>query len=166
MANPKDYGLQYRGGIRAPTASQIAAQRVPVAAAIEQVGTPYELHPTLDWSSGPDLADILGGLVPLSETLATSQNDWSPTNWAAANLIRINPTANINITGFDANVSKTVRFVVNVNPTYTVTLVYNSGLSVEANRIYNGNGDKILSENDCVIVFYDTIAVKWRTVLI
>lgn len=52
-----DLGLEFRGGVAAPTAQQTADQRIPVAASPSGAGTNRELHPVLDWESGPTLAE-------------------------------------------------------------------------------------------------------------
>lgn len=55
---PRGLGLEYRGGVAAPTAQQTADQRVAVAAAPSNPGTAVELHPVIDWASGPKLATV------------------------------------------------------------------------------------------------------------
>lgn len=56
--SPINWGLQYRGGVAAPTQKQSDDGRLAVAAQPSNPGTEYELHRVIDWSIGPLLADI------------------------------------------------------------------------------------------------------------
>jgi len=163
MPNPKDWGLQYRAGVAAPTASQIAAQRIPVAAAAQQAGTAYELEPVLDWENGPDLADVLGGIAAIEAAVAASQNDWSPTGWYAANLILVDPSTSLTITGLDSNTSRAIKYICNVSAN-TLTLANNSSSSLAANRMV-GAAAVALAQNEVVQLIRDPVSARWRFVL-
>lgn len=54
-----DIGLQFRGGVAAPTQSQSDDEVIAVAAQPDASGTVSELHPVIDWSLGPKLSELV-----------------------------------------------------------------------------------------------------------
>lgn len=96
-----------------------------------------------------------------SVTLNTSQNNYSVVD---ISLLVVNATANIDITGFAAPSPEKAQWlqIINVG-TYNLTLVYNSGSSSAANRIYTPSlTDITLTPGQGLYLLYDTVTNVWR----
>lgn len=104
---------------------------------------------------------VTGLLTPAS--ISTSQNNYAPTGWSTAGIVRINATATLDITGFAAPASdgevKTLVFI----GTGTVTLKDESGSSTAANRLA-ATADIIVTTDDVIVIQYDVTSTRWRPI--
>lgn len=104
-----------------------------------------------------------GGVISPS-SFGSSQNDYNPTGFNNAFMVRLTPTASINITGMAATTNSKYGFKIikNTNSTATITFVHNSGSSSAANRFSNFDGlDFKLGPLETCIVYYDATLQRW-----
>jgi len=117
-------------------------------------------------SSGDVTVDILGApLSAISPTdLSASQNNYNPTNLQTADTLRLNATTPVSITGIMQPTGGLTKRITLFNVgSIIITLVYNSGSSLAANRfLFAGANDVALGENDCITLEYDATSLIWR----
>lgn len=100
---------------------------------------------------------------PIIGSLLANANDWSPTGWATAAIIRLTASSAVNITGMAATSDGDIKIVYNTGSNI-VTMLIESTSSAAANRIAGptlpisftippGNG---------VPFIYDGTAARWR----
>ena len=95
-------------------------------------------------------------------SIGSNQNDWSPTSWSTADLVRITSSVAIDITGVDASATKTVKYLVNVG-SFPVTIKHQDAGSSAANRFLNFTGaDIILNQNESLTIFVDSVTGRVR----
>jgi hypothetical protein len=103
---------------------------------------------------------IVGTTAALVETKSpsTSQNNYAI---GSGNIIRLNPSANVTLTGIAGGEDGVVRLLYNVS-THVVTLATGSTSSAETNRFTIVSGDVSLQEGDSASVWYDATSGRWR----
>ncbi len=106
----------------------------------------------------PTLLQLMGSITPAA--LAADTNDWAPTGFADATIIRVEATGALRkLSGIAGGTDGAVKILVNVGATHNVELLTESGLSTAANRIA---GDRILRPRDGAILRYDGVSSRWR----
>lgn len=101
-------------------------------------------------------------------TPATSQNNYAIAD--GTSIVRINGSANIEITGISQSTSTSGRMLTihNVSPLYTVTLKNESASSTAANRISLGSNelsDVVLRPQQSYTLIYDGTSSRWRSLV-
>ena len=106
---------------------------------------------------------------PISpSTLAATENNYNPTGWATAGLVRLTPDGGGTgsaITGFAAPSSHALKVIVNLATAGTdvITLANQNASSSATNRIITPGGtDYIIDPGGCAILIYDTTSGRWR----
>jgi len=92
--------------------------------------------------------------------LTGDTDDYSPTDFADAALVRMSSTTTVSITGLAAPSRFTVKYFVNVGSNIIKFLDEDTG-SVAANR-FAINADISMQGQEGVIAIYDTISARWR----
>lgn len=103
-----------------------------------------------------------------SYTPATSQNNYAIADGTSR--VRINGSANIDITGISQTTSTSGRILIihNVSPTYSVTLKNESASSTATNRLALGTNevyDIVLGPNNSHTLIYDGTSSRWRSLV-
>jgi len=100
-------------------------------------------------------------------TLTANQNDWNPTGFATADIIRVD--ININnrvITGMVAPAAGVNRIVAisNINTASNdIRFSHNNAGSLAANRfLIRDNTSKSVKPNETAVFWYDHISQRWR----
>ena len=93
-------------------------------------------------------------------TLTTTADDYNPTDFDIAALVRLSSSTTVNITGMQAPSVFTVKYFVNAGANIIKFLDEDSG-SLAANR-FSINADISMQANEGVIAIYDTISARWR----
>ena len=105
----------------------------------------------------------LTGIVDVS--VGSNQNNYDPTGWDAASILRIDATSAFNLTGLAQGASGRVVIISNVNATNAITLVHNSGSSLTANRfLLPGGVNLAITNRQSVMLWYDSVNSKWRPI--
>lgn len=99
-------------------------------------------------------------------SLGSDQNNWNPTNWDTADVVLINPTTQISITGAEPPTTDGTWFkrLVNVSGTASryITLPNESGSSTSTKQWYTpGGADFDVSIWDVIDIFYSSTHSKW-----
>lgn len=153
------------GALLGPTLNT-ATQNALVAYA-DTTGTKAKNTSVLIDSTTGNLADVnfVGSLVnsaiPTAIALSASQNDYSP---GTTTTLRLNPSANITITGFSGGVDGRFLLVENTSSSFTVTLSNASGSSQTANQLSNGGNALVLTAGGSALYQYDTLNTVWRLI--
>lgn len=94
--------------------------------------------------------------------LTADQDNYSPTGWAAAQIVRIDGDSSMRaITSMSAGYSGEVKQIINVG-SYPVYFPGEHPDGTEANRILTGGIDHILLPGDCIDIHYDGTSSRWR----
>jgi hypothetical protein len=96
-------------------------------------------------------------------SLTASINNWAPTDFNFADVIRIDSNAAWDITGFDATAVNTRKTLIYIGAT-SVTIKNQSVSSSAANRFLIAGGDLVLNPNASADIEYDSITGAWRVV--
>lgn len=128
-----------------------------IALAIEGAGL------TLDSGTNAQLLSAMHAGVAITVTLAASQNNYAPTGWSTASVVRLDPSGSYSITGFDATAGVKRKLVVNVDAVLSVTFPSASGSSSAANRFITDDGASyVLLPGTSVWLYYDATSTAWR----
>ena len=112
----------------------------------------------------PLAPSVLTGNIISPTAISSSINNYSPTNFADAKILRLTSTAAISITGFAGGTVGRVFYLQNVG-TNNITLLHESASSATANRFALANNtDIIVRPNGGVTLWYDNTSARWRTV--
>jgi len=113
---------------------------------------------TLD---GPDRETSGAWLSP--PTLTVSVNDYAPTGWEEARVIRLESSGAVNITGWVARTVESQRlWLVNVGAN-NITLTHADAASLTRNQfLCPGSANLVLNANDSVPTWYDLTTERWR----
>lgn len=103
-----------------------------------------------------------GGVVEISpSSIGANQNNYNPTNWDTATVVRLSSDAAYDITGFDDTVTAKLKKIFNVG-SFNITLKNQSVSSTAANRMVIPGGDLILAPDDIVEIYNDATTARWR----
>jgi hypothetical protein len=101
----------------------------------------------------------------ITETLGVSQNNYSIGTLDNFVLIRLNATANINITGLvppDIALGWYILIYNVSSGANSITIKNNDAASSASNRFLLGN-DKNLQPDEGIALVYDTVSQRWRS---
>lgn len=96
--------------------------------------------------------------------ITANQNDYSPTNFDEAAVLRLNTDASRTITGFDASVKSgdgDVLTIINIG-SFDIVLAHNSTNSLAANRMNLGGSNVTLTPGMSFTLIYDDTSNIWR----
>ncbi|MES2156029.1 MAG: hypothetical protein V4510_12925 [bacterium] len=112
----------------------------------------------------PDSVDVQLGPFKISgsinASLSADVDDWAPTGYAAASVIRVTPNADWQIKGIQGGVAGKILYIVNLGAD-RVTLKVNAGTSTAAYRI-SGASDMTMQEGEMMALWYDGTSTRWR----
>lgn len=107
-------------------------------------------------------AFMLGGDISPAQITATT-NDYAPTGFATASVLRLTTDANRVITGIAGGTDGRTIFIHNVG-SFPITLNSEAASSLAVNRIsLVGGAALLISPNQLIILQYDSTSSRWRT---
>lgn len=102
----------------------------------------------------------LGGVATLN--VGVNQNDYNP---GAVAVVRLDPTADFDLTGIVPQADGQFLLLVNVSTTFEVTLPHLSASSAQGNRIIGVNGlATFISQREGATLWYDPTSTAWRVI--
>jgi len=119
----------------------------------------------LDLEEGTILAQRRTVISPTA--IAAQADDYDPTGFGTAEVVRITLTGSQSITGFAAPVAgeNEHRVITNIDTTDNLTLVDESASSTAANRISGPEGeDVVIGPGESAEILYDATTSRWRVV--
>jgi hypothetical protein len=103
------------------------------------------------------------GTVISPASISGTVNDWNPTSFATAMIIRVTTSATTNITGLAGAIDGHLMTLINVSAS-TLT-ISNETTSTAANRINTGSGaDIALAQHQSALLVYDGTLARWRVI--
>lgn len=117
-----------------------------------------------DYANAIGLTQVTGNII--TENITSDEDNYNPTNFSTSNVLRLNPTGQRDITGFDAPPVGVDRIItiVNTSSTNQIKFKNNSSSSLSSNRILmRDNGDKDLKKQDSCRFWYDHLSSRWRS---
>lgn len=112
-------------------------------------------------TGGAQLANTFGLPSDIAPTsISASQNDYNPANLSTAAVLRLTASGAYNITGLQGGTDGRVLTLTNIG-TNAITLVSESASSTAANRFALA-ANIPLSQNQSVVLLYDSTAQRWR----
>lgn len=122
-----------------------------------------------DWlvseNSGGSLGKIdvsrfpIGGIISPSQ-ITSDQNDYNPTGFSAADIVRISTNALRLITGFVAPSNSKSKQLCNIG-TESIVITAQDPSSSAANRL-EARRDIVIAPNASIIIWYDSVSSRWR----
>ena len=106
----------------------------------------------------PGALSLTGDIAPTA--IGATQNDYAPTGYATAGVLRLTANAAYNITGLQGGADGRVLMIMNVGSN-TITLKNQDAASTAANRFAFG-ADVVLAADKTVGLIYDTTSQRWR----
>jgi hypothetical protein len=105
----------------------------------------------------------LAFINPITTSLIANINDWTPTGWATAAIVRLTATSAVSVTGFAATTDGDIKILHNVG-TFAVTVPFESASSAAANRVTGTAlpNSFILQPGASCPLMYDGTALRWR----
>lgn len=100
---------------------------------------------------------VTGDISPTA--LSANTDDWAPTGFSTASILRMDSTAAWNLTGIAAGSDGRLIYLQNIS-SFTVTLK-NNVTSTAANRFLL-SADYLLAANTGVVLEYDATSARWR----
>lgn len=94
--------------------------------------------------------------------ITSNQNDYAPTAFSTAAVLRINSDAARDITGLAGGVGGSLKVVANIG-SFTITLKDESGSSTAANRFALA-ADFLLVSDSTIVLQYDSTSSRWRLI--
>lgn len=95
--------------------------------------------------------------------ITANQDDYTPTGWSAADVVRLDLNANRDITGFGAVAGYKRKTLFNITNNRRLKIKNNNAGSLAANRVLCvDNKDYDLKKNGVVVIIYDDLAGAWR----
>jgi len=122
------------------------------------------------WSAGAVSTGATGSGSPSytiisPSSIGANQNNYSPTSWSTADIVRLTGSGNFDVTGFDATATTARKLLWNVDTVDTFTLKHESASSTAANRIVCPYDlDMKLSPDGAIVIHYDATTARWRAV--
>jgi hypothetical protein len=107
-----------------------------------------------------------GGGGSTAASIGTKSPSSNPSNdydAGTTDVVRVDPTTGLTITGLAGGVSGVVKLLVNVS-THNVLLSSSNTNSNSTNRFLFTGSDRVLSENDSASTFYDSTSQRWRLI--
>lgn len=98
-------------------------------------------------------------------SIGANQNNYSPTSWSTADIVRLVGSGNYDITGFDATATTVRKLLWNVDTVDTFTIKHESASSTAANRVVCPyDQDMKLNPDGAIVIHYDATTARWRAV--
>jgi hypothetical protein len=98
-------------------------------------------------------------------SIGANQNNYAPTSWSTADIVRLTASGDFDITGFDATASTPRKLLWNVDTANTFTLKDESASSTAANRIQCPYGtDLKIPPDGFLSIHYDATTARWRPI--
>jgi len=95
--------------------------------------------------------------------ITANQDDYTPTGWSAADIVRLDLNANRDITGFGAVTNYKRKTLFNITNNRRLKIKNNNAGSLAANRVLCvDNKDYDLKKNGVVVIIYDDLVGAWR----
>lgn len=100
----------------------------------------------------------------ISPAPSADQDDYNPTGFARASVVRLNPSASINVSGLVAQPKGAIKTLINVTTDFMVLLTHEDPSSAAANRLNFGSAIPfyILMPGEAVTFYYDATTARWR----
>lgn len=119
---------------------------------------------THSFASLTGLPSVFGEVILSPSQIVANQNDYSPTDLATANILRINSNAvNRQITGLATGAADRRIIITNVGA-FDITLRHENAGSSAANRFtFSDSRAIILGPAKSIELYYDTTSSRWRT---
>jgi len=135
-------------------------------AALALVGQELQIKKDVyDKANETGIEQITGGIITPPILTATA-NNYAPTGFATANMIRQDIDANNReISGFVApavGVNRIIR-ICNISTVNDLRFLHNDAGSIAANRLLiRDDADKSIKPEECATFWYDHISLRWR----
>lgn len=97
--------------------------------------------------------------------LGADQNDYAPTGFSTASVLRLSASiATVNITGLAGGSTGLLKLVMNVGASNNLVLKNESASSLAANR-FDATGDVTLAPSAWTLLWYDGTSSRWRALV-
>ena len=97
--------------------------------------------------------------------ITTNQDDYTPTGWADADIIILDISAAIEITGFGAVTGYKTKTLVNANTSNTIKIKNNNSNSIASNRVLcPDNKDYDLKKTASINIIYLDVLARWQII--
>lgn len=128
-----------------------------------------DLQNALDAINGSLSSEFSDDQTMIADAINVNQDDYTPTqiskNWQTTQLLYLNPTLNVDITGLTAPTGngRAIKYLMNNASNRDIKLKNNSNNSLPANR-FLFEKDLIIKDRQGLVIVYNPIELRWNAV--
>ena len=145
--------------------NEIESTQLLPAAAVPFSGSTQSLFELLDASFFFNVSVSIAPVVLQPPQITTNQDDYTPTGWSAADIIILDISAAVNITGFGAVTDYKTKTLVNAHIMHAIKIKNNDSNSIAANRVLcPDNKDYDLKKTASINMVYLDVLARWQII--
>ena len=145
--------------------NDIESTQLLPAAAVPFSGSTQSLFELLDASFFFNVSGSTTPVVLQPPQITANQNDYTPTGWSTADIIILDISAAVNITGFGAVTGYKTKTLVNTHIMSAIKIKNNDSNSIAANRVLcPDNKDYDLKKTASISMVYLDVLARWQII--
>ena len=145
--------------------NDIESTQLLPAAAVPFSGSTQSLFELLDASFFFNVSGSTTPVVLQPPQITANQNDYTPTGWSTADIIILDISAAVNITGFGAVTGYKTKTLVNTHIISAIKIKNNDSNSIAANRVLcPDNKDYDLKKTASINMIYLDVLARWQII--
>ena len=145
--------------------NDIESTQLLPAAAVPFSGSTQSLFELLDASFFFNVSGSTTPVVLQPPQITANQNDYTPTGWSTADIIILDISAAVNITGFGAVTGYKTKTLVNTHIISAIKIKNNDSNSIAANRVLcPDNKDYDLKKTASISMVYLDVLARWQII--
>ena len=145
--------------------NDIESTQLLPAAAVPFSGSTQSLFELLDASFFFNVSGSTTPVVLQPPQITANQNDYTPTGWSTADIIILDISAAVNITGFGAVTGYKTKTLVNTHIISAIKIKNNDSNSIAANRVLcPDNKDYDLKKTASINMVYLDVLARWQII--
>lgn len=145
--------------------NEIESTQLLPTTAVPFTGSTQSLFELLDASFFFNVSGSTTPVVLQPPQITTNQNDYTPTGWSTADIIILDISAAVNITGFGAVAGYKTKTLVNTHIMHAIKIKNNDSNSIAANRVLcPDNKDYDLKKTASINIIYLDVLARWQII--
>lgn len=145
--------------------NEIESTQLLPTTAVPFTGSTQSLFELLDASFFFNVSGSTTPVVLQPPQITTNQDDYTPTGWSTADIIILDISAAVNITGFGAVAGYKTKTLVNTHIMHAIKIKNNDSNSIAANRVLcPDNKDYDLKKTASINIIYLDVLARWQII--
>lgn len=145
--------------------NEIESTQLLPTTAVPFTGSTQSLFELLDASFFFNVSGSTTPVVLQPPQITTNQDDYTPTGWSTADIIILDISAAVNITGFGAVTGYKTKTLVNTHIMNAIKIKNNDSNSIASNRVLcPDNKDYDLKKTASINIIYLDVLARWQII--